>query len=261
MISVVMGFFNAASTVKKAVKSVIDGYEGEMEIILCDDASTDGSAEEILSLNDNRITLIRNTENKGLGYCLRECVKLARGEYIVRMDADDVSLEGRIAKQIAFLEEHKEIAFCGTGAYLSYEGKRWGKRAYPPFPDVKVLLKRNPFIHPTVVFRKSALIAAGNYSADRKYLRCEDYELFFRMYAHGERGANLEEFLLEYEEAPFSKGKHTFSTRLNECRVRRKGGKMLKAGLKGFLMSFYPVALYFLPHSIYKKLRFRMWAD
>ena len=202
-----MGFFNAASTVKKAVKSVIDGYEGEMEIILCDDASTDGSAEEILSLNDNRITLIRNTENKGLGYCLRECVKLARGEYIVRMDADDVSLPDRIAKQIAFLEEHKEIAFCGTGAYLSYEGKRWGKRSYPPFPDVKVLLKRNPFIHPTVVFRKSALTEAGNYSADRKYLRCEDYELFFRMYAHGERGANLEEFLLEYEEAPFSKGK------------------------------------------------------
>lgn len=258
MVSVIMGVYNAADTVEKAVRSVL-ANNCAMEIIIVDDASTDDSFGTVKRIGDKRITLVKNEKNMGLGYCLFNAAKMARGEFIARMDADDFSYPERLDRQLEYLKNNPEIQFCGTSAYLIWEGKKWGKRVYPTRPERKDILKRNPFIHPTLMFRKEALFEVGSYSAEKKYLRCEDYELIFRFYEKSMYGANLPEFLLDFSEPPYDTAKHTFNSRVNECRVRREGAKRLKAGFKGFLKSFYPIAIYFLPRYIYKRIHTAMW--
>ncbi len=261
MISVIMGVYNSEKTVERALKSILNGTHTDLEIIVCDDASTDGSAAVVAAVNDSRITLLRNEKNEGLGYCLNRCLELAKGEFVARMDADDVAFCDRLEKQSEFLLSSPEYAFCGSAAFLFWEDKRWGKRAYPEAPVEKDLLRRCPFIHPTLLFRREALDAVGGYDADKKYLRCEDYELYFRLYEKKLYGFNLPDVLLDYSEAPFDTKKHSFATRKNEARVRRIGARRLKAGFGGFIKSFYPILLYFLPKGVYKKLHTKMWTE
>lgn len=256
-----MGVYNGEKTVVRALNSILNGTYTDIEVIVCDDASTDRSAELIKEIADERLALLENDKNEGLGYALNKCLKVAKGEYIARMDADDFSLPDRLEKQLEFLSDNRKYDFCGADAYLMWEGKRWGKISYPKNPDKDLLLKRCPFIHPTMFFKREALEAVGGYASEKKYIRCEDYELYFRLYEKGFCGGNLNEALLEYSEPPYDVKKHTFKSRRNERRVRREGARRLKAGFKGYLMSFYPILLYFMPNFLYKRLRNKKWLE
>lgn len=116
------------------------------------------------------------------------------------MDADDISVPQRLERQLAFLRKHEDIAFVGCCARKFDQHGVYGEIVYPACPDKKDLLFNSCFVHPTVMMRRSVLTAAGGYSEADSRVRCEDYDLWLRLYAMGYRGANLQERLLDYYE-------------------------------------------------------------
>lgn len=255
MISVIMGVYNAEKTVLRAAESILVEQE-ELELILIDDASTDGTPDVLGALKerDARVLLLRNDQNRGLAYSLNAGLHVARGEFIARMDADDFSHAGRLAAQKKFLEENPSYAFVGSAANLAEQGKIYGRRSFPAAPDEKELIRRCPFIHPSLMFRAEALKRVGGYRDAKFTYRCEDYDLYFRLYKQKLIGYNIRDALIDYEEKRGDASKHTAKTRLNEFKVRVEGSLSLGKPL-GALIAFRCLLLMVMPKKMYIKLK------
>ncbi len=193
-----MPIYNSAPYLETAVQSILGQTFEDFEFIIVDDGSTDGSAQILQSLSDSRVVLLSNNENRGLIYSLNLGVAVARGQYIARMDADDVSVKHRFQKQINFLREHPECAVCGTWARLMDAhgelGRTW-KRVTQPDEVRAALLFQSPLIHPSVM-GKSEVFKAHPYNPEAAH--CEDYALWLELAEHGFRLCNLGEVLLHY---------------------------------------------------------------
>lgn len=257
MISVIIGAYNAEKTIERAISSILNQTYTDYEIIICDDASTDKTLEILLNMYKNikNMTVLINSVNCGLAYCLNKCLRLCKGEFVARMDCDDVSYPQRFDKQLNFLLRNKYIAFVGCGANFVWADKIFRKICYPEFPTVTDLCRRNTFIHPTVIFRKAELLSVNGYCIEKYALRCEDYDLFFRLYANKLYGANLPEILFNYTENPFDTSKHTLDSRINEYIVRKIGFKSLKAPNKYKCYIYLPLLLAIIPKKIYIKIK------
>ncbi len=263
MISVIMGVYNGETTVAESVKSIMASTVKDIEFIICDDGSTDRTREilEAFARDDARIKLIFNGRNEGLAYSLNCCLAIASGNYIARQDADDISHSERLERQRDFLDHHSEFGFVGTSARLIHNGEMWGIRRYPRDVDEAMLSVGNMFIHPTLMFRREVLTAANGYFTGKEALRCEDYELLMRLYGMGVKGYNMQECYLDYREDPAEGKHHSWKMRLDEVKVRFRGAKLMKTGLKGKLYAFRPIALMLLPKKIYVKMRKKRWAE
>ena len=111
MISIIMGIYNCAETLSDAIDSIIAQTYDNWELIMCDDGSTDNTyniAQEYKERYPDKIVLLKNEKNMGLNYTLNKCLEVASGEYIARMDGDDISLPTRFEKEIGFLNEHSD---------------------------------------------------------------------------------------------------------------------------------------------------------
>jgi glycosyltransferase EpsE len=256
-VSVIMGVYNCADTLGASVESILAQDFADLEFVICDDGSSDGGAEVLQSYaaRDPRIVLIRNERNLGLARTLNRCAEAAKGEYLARMDGDDVSRPDRIGKQVAFLEKHPEFDFCGSSIALFDSTGVWGKNDYSELPDARSFLFRSPFAHPTVVFRASCLKTAGGYSCDPAVGRSEDYDLFMRLYASGRRGCNLQEYLFEYREDLGAFKKRKFRYALAEARVRIRGYRRLGLLPLGYLYAMKPILIGLVPKSVYTRAR------
>ncbi|MBN1242899.1 MAG: glycosyltransferase family 2 protein [Spirochaetales bacterium] len=256
-VSVIMGAYNCEATVGAAVESMLAQDFPDLELIVCDDGSTDGTFAELerLARMDSRVVVLRNERNSGLSATLNHCVSVARGEYLARMDGDDVSRPDRIGKQVAFLDAHPEFSFCGCSISLFDGSGVWGGIDYPERPEARDFLLRSPYAHPTVVFRSAALAAVGGYDADPAIGRSEDYDLFMRLHAAGLPGANLPEKLLEYREEIESYRKRKFRYALTEARVRWRGFKRLGLMPVGLLYVIKPIVVGLFPKHLYKNIR------
>ncbi len=205
LVSVVVPVFNAAPYVAEAITSITtQEYSGPVEIIVLDDASSDGSGGVVEALGDVRIRVVRSEDNQGIVWQLNRGFGLARGKYIMRMDADDIALPGRIAKQVAFMEAHPLVAACGT--WMEVFGRQnfiW--KAPTAHVDLQLLaLKNSPLAHPTVILRKEVLDAYG-LGYKQEFLYVEDYELWNRLSEVAEL-ATLPEVLLRYRMHPAQTG-------------------------------------------------------
>lgn len=228
-VSVILGVYNPKEEdLNKAVRSIIEQTFKEWELILYDDGSEKGAAERIRKLSqlDERIRWIRNEKNHGLAYALNQCMKLAEGKYIARMDADDLSKPERLEKQYRFLEGHPEFLWVGTNAGLFDRKGVWGCERMPEVPISEDFLKYSPYIHPSVMFRKKELRQNG-YRVSKLTRRCEDYELFMRLHAQGFKGYNLQENLFLYREEKESYKKRKIRFRVYEMMIRYQGFKRL----------------------------------
>lgn len=198
LISVVMSVYNSDKYLDEAIKSILSQTYTDFEFIIIDDGSTDNSCSiiEKYCLSDSRIVLIKQ-QNHGLIYSLNKGIKIASGEYIARMDADDISFVDRLETQIAFLNNNPEIGICGTGIELF--GDSFNQDSFSPETHEQAIVKllfRSPLSHPTVMFRRSIIEKHNlNYSAD--YMHCEDYELWSR-WADFSKIANISRVLLKY---------------------------------------------------------------
>ncbi len=196
LVSVVMPVFNAALFLREAIDSILHQTYTNFEFIIINDGSTDDSQEIIDSFNDPRITRIRNATNLGLIQSLNLGLKIAKGVYICRMDADDISLPERLEKQIRYLESNPQIEILGTAFKLIPTDKIQLHPSSSSKCNVKLLFE-TCLAHPSVVIRKSLI--------DRLYLQyninyklSEDYFLWAEAAVKGAIISNVEELLLLY---------------------------------------------------------------
>lgn len=197
-----MAVFNGEKYLHEAMASVLAQTKKDFEFIIVDDGSTDNSKDIIRSYNDPRIRLVVNPTNLRLPASLNKGIEVARSEYIARMDCDDICDPERMERQFEFLEKHPEVVALGTAAtFMDETGEEIG--LFTPAEDHQALLKifpGSPFIHPSVMFRKSAYIEAGKYPEFMRW-GAEDAVLFSKMAKVGKL-SNLKESLLKYRLVP-----------------------------------------------------------
>ncbi|HXY18118.1 MAG TPA: glycosyltransferase family 2 protein [Candidatus Nitrosopolaris sp.] len=190
IVSVVMSALNAQRFIKASVTSILDQSLKDFEVIFIDDGSSDDTAGLIQSFNDSRIRLIHQT-NHGLVHSFNKGVRLARGEFIARMDADDISLPSRFEKQLAWLSARPKRALVGT--FFSRVGEDFNRPLdsvmFAPFKHIDLVRSFrlvNPFGHGSVMVRKSAIDKTGGYRAE--YEPAEDFDLWWRIAQEWEIG-------------------------------------------------------------------------
>jgi glycosyltransferase involved in cell wall biosynthesis len=197
-ISVIMPVYNAEPHLRAAIESVLGQTFGDFELLIFDDGSTDGSRAAIESYDDPRIRFFHHKENVGYVRHLNRGLELARGEYIFRMDADDIALPRRFERQLAFLDRHPEVGLCGAWVRYIGQGRGWKK---PPATHEAIrveLLEGTAIVHPSAAMRRSTLLAHDLRYLE-SYLYTEDYEMWLKI-ARVARLANVPEILLLYRQ-------------------------------------------------------------
>lgn len=200
LISVCMPVYNAKRYVAEAVESILSQTFRDFEFLIIDDGSTDGSLD-ILHRYATQDPRIRLWSGPNVGYVprLNEMLALARGPLIARMDADDVSIPDRFARQVEFLRDHPEVDVVGSAmTCIDQRGYTLTDWAFPVAHDAiqdLALTGSCPFSHPSVIMRRKAVLAVEGYKEE--LAPAEDYDLWLRM---GERGqlANLPDILVRY---------------------------------------------------------------
>lgn len=234
-ISVIMSIYNQRNRVQleQAIKSVLQQTYTNFEFIIYDDGSDQNVHEHLTEYAkmDKRIVLISDPVNHGLAYSLNTCINEAKGIYLARMDDDDICEPERFAVQCEYLDQHPEIAFVGCNAKLIDDKGVWGIRQMPEHPDKHSFLRFSPFIHPTVMIRRQVLDGGNTYRCDKKTWRCEDYELFMRLWKLGHRGYNIQQELFCYREDRHAYKKRKFRYRIDEMQLRYRNFKEL--GMSG----------------------------
>ena len=198
-ISIIMAVYNGEDYIELAIDSVLSQSFTDYEFIIVDDCSTDATEKIILSYKDTRIKYLRNKVNVGQTPSLNIGLKLANGEYIARIDADDIYLPGKLKKQFDFMEKNKDIAICGTnGLKIDENGKVIGTLKVPQKPK-EILFNiyyGSPLIHVSVLMRRSVIIENGPY--DENFPYCADFALWSNLLKKQYQIANLPNELIKF---------------------------------------------------------------
>lgn len=259
-VSVIMGIYKMAerkSLVKLAIDSILNQTYNDFEFIICDDGSNDGTYELVkrLTQKDKRVILLRNEKNKGLAFSLNQCFYIAKGKYIARMDADDISAENRLEKEVDFLNKHLEYAVVGCNILYINEKGVWGKRILAEKPNRKSFLFTSPFAHPTILMRKEVLEQLNGYKVEKITRRLEDYDLFMRLYAKGYKGYNMQEFLYQFREDTEAYKRRAYKYRWDEVQIRYRGFKLLNLMPLAMPYVIKPLIVGLIPQKILAQLR------
>jgi glycosyltransferase involved in cell wall biosynthesis len=197
-ISVIMSVYNSENTLTGAIESILQQNFKDFEFIIINDGSTDGTTS-ILSdykQKDSRIILI-NQPRMGLVYSLNQGLKIAQGEYILRQDADDLSLAYRMEKQLEYIKQHN-LDIVSSYAFLVNKRGRFLKIIKCPsrHEDIaRKLEKHNCILHPTLMFKKTSILSLGRYNQDCELI--EDYDLYLRAILQGLKFGTIPEPLVK----------------------------------------------------------------
>ena len=207
-VSVVLPCYNAAETLAASIESICAQTYVAWELIIVDDGSSDASldAARALARNDLRIRVIP-LPHAGIVEALRLGCAAAEGEFIARMDADDIAMPSRIAEQVRLMEEDPRVALCGTCVRMTGGRIGYGRNRYEAWINalvthediVRELFVECPIPHPTFLMRRKAYEALGGYS---DYGWAEDYDLCMRAFVAGMRFGKVAEPLLDWRESP-----------------------------------------------------------
>ena len=256
-----MAIYNCAPTLREAIDSIIAQTYTDWELILCDDCSTDETAaiaQEYVDKYDN-ILLIKNEKNMRLAASLNHCLEYADGEFIGRMDGDDVSLPERFEVEVEFLDAHQEYALVSCGMINFDENGDWGVQLKPEKPTKMSFVADSPFCHAPVLMRREALNDVGNYTVRDDLKRGQDYFLWHKFYMKGYKGYNIQRPYYKMRDDQAAATRRGF----NEGMITRiKRGWMfskvkyeiltdLKLPLKNRLFAIRPLIVTMLPRTIY----------
>lgn len=203
LISVIMPVYNAAQYLAESMESILAQTYDNFEFLVFNDGSKDNSLSIIqqYASRDPRIKVFDSKENKGYLVHLNEGLRVAQGEYIARMDSDDISVTTRFEKQVALLSsENADIV--GSNVIFFSKDKESGKKSKQALYHREALIQMIfscPVYHPTVMFRKT-IVANGDYYYDQHYYPAEDYELWSRLLPKYSF-RNIEEPLVFYRES------------------------------------------------------------
>jgi glycosyltransferase involved in cell wall biosynthesis len=190
-----MSVHNGAPWVREAVASVLAQTLADLELVVIDDGSTDDTPDVLGSIRDPRLRVERRAR-QGLTLALNRALAMARAPLLARLDADDVALPSRLARQCEFLEAHADVGLLGTAAREVDPSGREVATVRPPVDDAAIrraLIRANPFVHSSVIVRRAVLDRAGGY--DPSFPVAQDYDLWMRL-AGVTRLANLPEPLV-----------------------------------------------------------------
>ena len=198
-ISVIMPVYNSEKYLVQSIDSILKQTYKDFEFIIIDDGSTDNSLSIINSYKDNRIKVITNKNNVGISKSLNLGVLNSSGDYIVRMDSDDISLLNRLEKQIGFMESNSDVSICGCNMYIIKDSKKVSETKYClDNSEIKtdMLFGRTPFAHPTIIMR-SSFVHRCSLKYNNSAIYAEDLELYCN-YCHQAKYANINECLHIY---------------------------------------------------------------
>lgn len=258
MISVIMSVYNAEKYLKEAVDSVLNQTYKNFEFIIVNDCSKDNSLAILKEYerDHKNIILINNADNLGLTRNLNLALSIAKGKYVARMDADDISEPTRFEKQRQFLKGHKDVDIIGSfSKNINEFGEVLGTRTTPVNHSdiINVLPKLCPMSHPTIMFRKSSLQNLCYYNV--KYTTSQDYDMWFRAAKAGLRFHNIPEYLLKYRMDSNYVGRKTFKFRWNDFKLRLEGYNKLNMPFYKYTYALIPLALGIIPNSMYAILK------
>lgn len=261
LLSVLMSVYNAKETLPAAIDSILNQSLAAFEFIICDDASTDGSAEilQAYAQKDPRIKLLKNEKNCGLGASLNRCLALSCGQYIARQDADDISEPNRLERTLAYLQQ-QDAPYVGCGVFVFDDTGIWSKRLFPECVTSHLIAQKNPFFHPTMVFRRDVLALVNGYRPVSYTRRTEDYDLIMRLAGQGIIGRNLQEYLYHVYEPTDAYKRHTVKTRWWEIRTRLYGLHEMNAKPADYIYLLKPVIMCLIPHFLRKYVKKLQWA-
>lgn len=229
-VSILMGIYNCAPTLREAVDSILSQTFTDWELILCEDGSKDETyaiAQEYRRQYPDRIVLLRNEKNMGLNHTLNRCLQAASGEYCARMDGDDISLPERFEKQVAFLDAHPAYAIVSTPMIFFDEQGEWGRNQMIERPQRDDFIHHSPVhCHAPCMIRREAYLAVGGYTEDLRMLRFEDVNLWYKLYAAGYRGYNLSEPLYMMRDGREAAGRRSLRSRMNGVYVTYVGFRL-----------------------------------
>jgi glycosyltransferase involved in cell wall biosynthesis len=225
-VSVLMPVYNAEPYLAEAVESIQGQTFADFEFLIVDDGSTDRSRDllERYAASDVRLRLTSRT-NTGYTVALNELLGSANGEFVARMDADDVALPQRLARQVDYLQAHHDVVCVGTAVHLIDAAGRFLRDGHPGM-DHEAIQRRAlagdcPLNHPSVMLRRAAVEAVGGYRAE--FEPAEDLDLWLRLGEVG-RLTNLPEVLMKYRQHPGS-----FSEQHQRLQLERSAAAVLEA--------------------------------
>jgi len=185
LITALMSVYNGERYLRASIDSILRQTFSDFEFLIVDDGSTDGSAEIIRSYQDSRIRIVTNDRNLGLTKSLNRGLALARGEYIARQDADDISLPHRFEKQRQYLQRNTEVLVLGTQAtHIDAEGRKFSAPGWE-YAENEVCIRwicmfESPFLHTSVMMRREPLLRRfGGYNDS--CVTSQDFELWTRV--------------------------------------------------------------------------------
>ena len=258
-ISVIMGVFNGEKFLGEAVDSILGQTYEDFEFIICNDCSKDGSMEILRKYEklDSRIVLLENERNLGLAATLNKCLHIARGQWIARMDCDDRSLPNRFECQLAWLESHPEVCALGCAVeYIDDSGAIFGRSHMDQdqYFRLKDAVKCSALVHPSVMMRKTDVIAVGGYSVNSLTTRAEDYDLWCKLCENGAILANTAQILFQYREDESNIVKRKYQYRIQEARLKWHWICRAKSSVIQLVYAVKPLLVGLIPLGIYKKM-------
>ncbi len=257
-ISVIMGIYNCAELLSEAIDSIINQTYTNWELVLCDDASTDTTykiAENYQKNYPEKIILLKNEYNLGLPKTLNKCLNVANGEYVARMDGDDISLPDRFEKQINFLKQNPHIDCVGTGMIRFDENGEFDN-VFPVIHPNRFTLKLYPLCyHATLMMKKTCYDTIGGYVSIPRTLRCEDIDMWFRFASKGFKAENINECLYKVREDRLALNRRKLKYAVNTVKTNVYGFRLLNYPIHFYPFAFKPLISHFIPYKLKVKLR------
>jgi glycosyltransferase involved in cell wall biosynthesis len=198
-ISVLMPVYNCRLYIEDSVSSILKQTVSDFEFIIIDDCSNDGTFEYLKSLTDRRITVVRKPKNTGYTVSLNMGLQLAKGNYVARMDGDDISLPDRFEMQVEFMDKNPDVAVCGGGYRVIGSDIEF----IPKLSNDEMvldLLSLTPIAHPTAFLRNN-ILKKNNIQYSPEYEPAEDYKLWTVLSNYGKL-ANIKDIILLYRKHP-----------------------------------------------------------
>lgn len=257
LVTVLMSMYNTPEDeLKESIQSILNQTYKNFEFLIIDDSCTDNSVEIVRSYKDSRIRIVYNEKNIGLVKSLNKGIQLAKSDYIVRMDTDDIAHERRIEKQLEFIIKNPKYAIVSGKAQFFDDNGVYGLSYFSGEVRKADLIFGNPFIHPAMIINKKALIDINGYP---NYRRCEDYAMVMNMYANGYVGFVMNDTLIKYRLDKNAYLKKKKRDRIIEFKAKFIFFKKMKIKWYKFIYIFKPIILIFVPNVIlrlYHKRKF-----
>lgn len=254
-----MGIYNCAPTLQEALDSLYAQTYQDFEIILCDDGSKDNTYEVALENQQKHpnIVLLKNPHNMKLAATLNNCLAVAKGEYIARMDGDDLCAPTRFEKQVKFLDEHPEYSIVSCPMIHFDDNGEYGRGKAVEKPTNADFANGTPFCHAPCMMRTTDLMSINGYETKPEVTRMEDFYLWYKFYRAGYKGYNLQEHLYMMRDDREAASRRKVSNRMvgakTDIEIYRGLGlpKILwiKTVLRNLVLTLMPTGLYLWLHK------------